>query len=146
MDQGAEPDPYAAWHTSQIAPGGRNVAGYTDPVSDRLLEAARVTLDVAERRDLYAQLGARFAQTAPSVVLLYPRRAYLVPAGLAGLDGGLLFGPSPASATSTSGASPADTSARPSAHPARPLPRPPHPSSLRQRPGRSQNGGVGVKP
>ena len=92
-DQGAEPDPYAAWHTSQIAPGGRNVAGYTDPVSDRLLEAARVTLDVAERRDLYAQLGARFAQTAPSVVLLYPRRAYLVRAGLAGLDGGLLFGP-----------------------------------------------------
>ena len=92
-DQGADPDPYAAWHTSQIAPGGRNVAAYTDPASDRLLEAARVTLDIAERRDLYAQLSARFAETAPSVILLYPRRAYLLPAGLEGLDGGLLFGP-----------------------------------------------------
>ena len=92
-DQGPDPDPYAAWHTSQIAPGGRNVAGYTDPASDRLFEAARVTLDVAERRDLYAQLSARFAETAPSAILLYPRRAYLLPAGLDGLDGGLLFGP-----------------------------------------------------
>ena len=92
-EQGADPDPYAAWHTSQIAPGGRNLAAYTDPASDRLIEAARVTVDVAERRDLYAQLGARFAETAPSVVLLYPRRTYLVPAGLDGFGGGLLFGP-----------------------------------------------------
>jgi peptide/nickel transport system substrate-binding protein len=91
--QGADPDPYPAWHTSQIVPGGRNVAGYTDPASDRLLEAARATLDVAERRELYALFTERFAETAPAVVVLYPRRSYLLPADLEVPDPGLLFGP-----------------------------------------------------
>ena len=89
-----DPDPYGGWHTSQILPPGRNVAGYNDPLADALLEVARTTLDVAERRDLYQRFTARFVETAPSVVLHYPARTYVHPAGLSGLAAGLLFEPS----------------------------------------------------
>ena len=92
-ETGADPDPYGAWHTSQIPAPGRNVAGYHDPLSDALLEAARTTLDVAERRELYERFTQRFVETVPSVVLLYPARAYVHPAALRGLAGGLLFEP-----------------------------------------------------
>ena len=92
-ETGADPDPYGAWHTSQIPAPGRNVAGYHDPLSDALLEAARTTLDIAERRELYERFTQRFVETVPSVVLHYPARAYVHPAGLRGLTDGLLFDP-----------------------------------------------------
>lgn len=92
-EAGVDPDPYSGWHTSQIPPPGRNVASYQDPESDRMLEAARRTLDVTERRALYAAFTERFVERAASVVLLYPARTYLVPASLRGIDTGLLFRP-----------------------------------------------------
>lgn len=93
-EQGPDPDPYSGWHTSQIAPGGRNVAGYIDARSDALLEAARLTVDIADRRALYAEFLERFAENAPAIVLLYPQRAYVRPATLAGVTEGLIFEPS----------------------------------------------------
>jgi peptide/nickel transport system substrate-binding protein len=89
-----DPDPYGAWHTSQIAPPGRNLAAYHDSEADALLEAARQTLDEAERRALYAAFTKRFVDQAPSAVLLYPVRTYLLPATLEGVEPGLLFRPS----------------------------------------------------
>ena len=86
-----DPDPYGAWHTSQIVPPGANVSGYHDPLADALLEAARQTLDVAERRELYQRFTERFVETAPSLVLHYPARLYAHPARLEELDEGLLF-------------------------------------------------------
>lgn len=88
---GVDPDPYGAWHTSQIATAGRNIAGYHDPAADRLLEAARVTADSQERRELYARFSERFVETAPSVVLYYPRRQYVQPAALSGVSTSVLF-------------------------------------------------------
>jgi peptide/nickel transport system substrate-binding protein len=90
-DHGPDPDPYPAWHTSQIGTGGRNIAGFHDPDSDRLLEAARLTLDTVERRELYARFSERFAALAPAVVLAHPRRVYLQPPTLSTPDPGLLF-------------------------------------------------------
>ena len=92
-EPGVDPDPLSGWHTSQIPPPGRNVASYQDPDSDRMLEQARRTLDAGERRALYAAFSERFVDQAASVVLLYPRRTYLVPASLRGLESGLLFRP-----------------------------------------------------
>ena len=88
-----DPDPYGAWHTSQISLSGRNIAGYHDPETDALLEAARLTLDIAERTDLYARFSQRFQEAAPAVVLQYPARAYVYPTNLAGVTDGLLFEP-----------------------------------------------------
>ena len=88
-----DPDPYGGWHSSQIADGGRNVAAYHDTTSDALLEAARLTLDIGERRALYRRFAARFVEQAPSLVLFYPKRLYVHPRDLDGLSDGLLFQP-----------------------------------------------------
>ena len=89
-----DPDPYGGWHTSQIPPPGRNLAAYHDSESDALLEAARQTLDEAERKELYATFTKRFVDQTPSAILFYPVRTYLLPASLEGLEQGLLFRPS----------------------------------------------------
>ena len=104
-DTGPDPDPYGAWHTSQIAGAGRNIAGYHDPTSDALLEQARSTLDQVERTELYRRFEARFLALAPSVILEYPARSYVHPRGLTGLDTACSSIPLAAFATSISGTS-----------------------------------------
>ena len=81
---GNDPDPYGGWHTSQLGAG--NVAVYSDAESDALLEVARTTLDVGERRELYALFATQFAEQAPSVVIGHPILNYVHPAGLQGID------------------------------------------------------------
>jgi peptide/nickel transport system substrate-binding protein len=92
-DAGLDPDPYGAWHTSQLAPPGRNFAGFTDPEADALLEAGRATLDTNERVTLYARFSQRFADLTPAVVLRFPAREYAQPVALAGVGTGLLVTP-----------------------------------------------------
>jgi peptide/nickel transport system substrate-binding protein len=89
----ADPDPYSGWHTSQVSLDGQNIAGFSDPTADALLEAARVTLDVGLRRELYEAFVDRFQREAASLVLFYPVRTYLRPASLNAPDPGLLFEP-----------------------------------------------------
>ena len=89
-DAPADPDPYPGWHTSQSGGTGGNVAGFNDPEADALMEAARTTLDVGERRRLYALFDARFAEQAPALVIGYPARAYVHPRHLEGAEFGLL--------------------------------------------------------
>ncbi|MCK9493966.1 MAG: peptide ABC transporter substrate-binding protein [Dehalococcoidia bacterium] len=86
-----DPDPYAAWHTSQIGLG--NVAAFSDPEADALMEAARTSLDVAERRELYGLFQARFEELGASVVIAYPTMTYVHPSGLAGFEPMLLVDP-----------------------------------------------------
>ena len=87
----ADPDPYPAWHTSQIGIG--NVASFSDPEADALLEAARTTSDVGERRELYALFQARFEELGASIVISYPTMTYVHPASLAGFEPMLLVSP-----------------------------------------------------
>jgi peptide/nickel transport system substrate-binding protein len=87
----ADPDPFGGWHTSQIASGGRNVAGFHDVEADELMEAARRTVDMQERRELYARWQGRFVELTPSLVLLHPRRLYVQPRDLQGTTAGVLF-------------------------------------------------------
>jgi peptide/nickel transport system substrate-binding protein len=89
----ADPDPYAGWHASQVAAHGRNLAGYQDAAADALLESARATLDISERRDLYARFAERFRAAGASLVLYYPERTYVHPVALEGFEEGLLFAP-----------------------------------------------------
>jgi peptide/nickel transport system substrate-binding protein len=50
-----------------------NVSGYTNPVVDRLLEEARGTPDVAQRKALYAQMWTQEQQDLPITYLWTPR-------------------------------------------------------------------------
>jgi peptide/nickel transport system substrate-binding protein len=90
-DTGPDPDPYGAWHTSQLTGSGRNFAGAHDVPTDTLLEQARSTLDQRERAELYRQFEARFLVQTPAIILHYPTRTYVHPRGLTGLDAGLQF-------------------------------------------------------
>jgi peptide/nickel transport system substrate-binding protein len=92
-DAGIDPDPYPGWHTTQVGGAGANVAGFQDREADALLEAARTNLDTRERRELYGLFTARFTGQVASVVLYYPQRPYVVPAGLRGFTPGVLFTP-----------------------------------------------------
>lgn len=92
-DAGDDPDPYGGWHSSQMSPEGANITGYGDPRADSLLALARLTLDVPERRALYARFSDRFAETAPGVVVRYPTSTYLRPQALEAPPRGLLLTP-----------------------------------------------------
>ncbi len=75
--QGADPDVYDYWHSSQASvKGGLNFAGWTNPEADRALEAARQTSDRAARARYYAEFQKVFYQDVPAVILYTPLYAY----------------------------------------------------------------------
>jgi len=53
--------------------GSQNVSGYNDPSMDAILEKARESQDVAERRDLYGQAVAKIQASDP-LIYLYRQR------------------------------------------------------------------------
>lgn len=60
-----DPDPYALFHSSQIAPDGLNLPGYANAEADQLMEEARRELDHARRVDLYHDLHEILARDQP---------------------------------------------------------------------------------
>ena len=93
LDPGADPDPYPAWHSSQTINNGRNIAGYTSNDADKLVEEARRSFDIANRKSLYSQFQALFLLDAPSIPLYVPLDTYFVRGKVSGVDPGVLFSP-----------------------------------------------------
>ena len=83
-DQGADPDPYFGWHSSQTGTAGLNFANFANIVVDQLIARARTATDVEVRRDQYRQFQEKWEQLAPGIILAYPRYTYIYPAGLDG--------------------------------------------------------------
>jgi len=92
-DAGADPDPYPAWHSSQALEGGRNLAGYTSDEADEIMEEARRTTDMADRKALYEDFQRLFIEDMPSVPLFSPLYTYFVTDQVRGIDAGVLFTP-----------------------------------------------------
>ncbi|MEO6397502.1 MAG: peptide ABC transporter substrate-binding protein, partial [Tepidiformaceae bacterium] len=90
-DQGADPDPYFGWHSSQLGTAGLNLANFEDTVSDELIAKGRTTNDVEVRKDAYQQFQDVWAERAPSLVLAYPRFLYAHADSLKGITQGVLF-------------------------------------------------------
>jgi peptide/nickel transport system substrate-binding protein len=93
IDPGPDPDPYSFWHSSQIAPPGRNLAGYSEPRIDNTLERARQTTDSVRRRDLYTLFGDYLVAATPSIPLFAPVYAYVQADRVQGFSDTLLFTP-----------------------------------------------------
>ena len=91
MDPGYDPDPYPYWHSSQATAEGLNVAAYANGDVDKLLERARTTVSLDERKQLYAQFQQRFAEEQPSIVLYHPMYAYVQSKRVRGLDSSPLY-------------------------------------------------------
>lgn len=83
-DQGADPDPYFGWHSSQTGTAGLNLANFANVVVDELIAKARTSTDTEVRRDQYRQFQEKWAELAPGIVLGYPRYTYIRPSSLDG--------------------------------------------------------------
>ena len=93
-DTGYDPDCYSAWHSSQINEDGFNLACFSDAKADKLLEQGRQVTDETERRTLYSEFQALFAEEVPSLLLYYPTYTYVVDNAVKGVRLGILFEPS----------------------------------------------------
>lgn len=92
-DQGPDPDPYPGWHSSQTGSGGLNLADFADLVVDTLVARARVEPDHDVRAELYRQFQEKWADLAPSVVLLYPQYLYVQHKRVEGVGPAVLVAP-----------------------------------------------------
>jgi peptide/nickel transport system substrate-binding protein len=92
-DQGYDPDPYPAWHSSQVHEKGLNLAGYSDENVDRVLSEARQTSDLEQRKALYREFQQIFAEEVASILLFYPIYNYFVDKDVKGVVLGVLFEP-----------------------------------------------------
>ncbi|HET8943140.1 MAG TPA: ABC transporter substrate-binding protein, partial [Dehalococcoidia bacterium] len=90
-DTGPDPDPYPAWHSSQAADNGRNIAAYRNDDADRLMEQARRSSDLDERQALYYTFQQVFHDDVPSIILYYPVFTYVVTGKVNGIEMGTLF-------------------------------------------------------
>lgn len=73
---GHDPDPFAFWHSSQRNDPGLNIALYTNPSVDTLLEKARTTIDPDERRHTYEEFQKLVAADNPALFLYSPFYLY----------------------------------------------------------------------
>ncbi len=90
-DVGADPDPYPAWHSSQISDNGRNLAAYFNSEADAALEEARRTTDLDRRQALYYTFQTIFHEDVPSIILYYPVYTYFVDDAVKDIKIGTLF-------------------------------------------------------
>jgi peptide/nickel transport system substrate-binding protein len=84
MVTGKNPDYYAFWHSSQRNDPGLNVAMYTNPKTDKILESLRKTSDPAERDKGYADFAKEITNDTPAVFLYSPEFLYVIPKDLGG--------------------------------------------------------------
>lgn len=75
---GADPDPFAFWHSSHRKDPGLNLALYQNKEVDKLLEEARQTLDQEKRAEKYAQFQKLLADDIPAIFLFSPTYLYPV--------------------------------------------------------------------
>lgn len=87
-----DPDPYPLWHSTQ-AVAGQNYAGWDFPAADELIQQARSTTDLEERRQLYQRFQNIFANEVPVLLLYYPVYTYGVRNTVKGVQLGLLNEP-----------------------------------------------------
>jgi peptide/nickel transport system substrate-binding protein len=90
-DPGPDPDPYPAWHSSQVGPDGSNLSGYQSEEADRIIVEARQTRDLDKREALYYTFQQKFLDDMPSVLLYYPVFTYFVSDSVQNLELGTLF-------------------------------------------------------
>jgi peptide/nickel transport system substrate-binding protein len=64
-DLDADPDPFGAFHSSQIPPRGQNFTGYHNPEVDKLIEQGRTELDASKRQQIFYRLHEMLADDQP---------------------------------------------------------------------------------
>ncbi|MCK5211637.1 hypothetical protein KAJ89_02960 [Candidatus Parcubacteria bacterium] len=83
---GADPDPYAFWHSSQTGENGFNIANFADKVVDELLEDARLSLDQSLRQEKYFEFQNIIAEEVPAIFMYSPIYTYVQAKDLKGFN------------------------------------------------------------
>jgi len=91
---GPDLDPYSYWHSSAISYPGLNLAQYSNPKVDMLLEAARQTSDKVVRQKKYEEFQSLLLEDFPAIFLWQPKYAYLIDARIKGVEVSALYTPS----------------------------------------------------
>ena len=74
---GADPDPYAFWHSSQTGENGFNIANFVSKDVDQLLEDARLATDEAVRKEKYKEFQKIITEEVPVIFMHSPIYTYL---------------------------------------------------------------------
>ncbi len=74
---GADPDPYAFWHSSQAQKNGFNIAGYQNKEVDQLLEEARLTNNRELRKEKYKRFQEIISEEEPAIFMYSPAYTYI---------------------------------------------------------------------
>ncbi len=74
---GADPDPYAFWHSSQTGENGFNIANFVNKEADQLLEDARLSSDQAVRQEKYFTFQNIIAEEVPAIFMYSPIYTYV---------------------------------------------------------------------
>jgi peptide/nickel transport system substrate-binding protein len=83
---GIDPDPYAFWHSSQTRDPGLNLALYSNPDVDKVLEAIRKESDEKNRLDDFKKFQQLVADDLPALFLYSPNYLYLVNKQVQGIN------------------------------------------------------------
>jgi peptide/nickel transport system substrate-binding protein len=73
-----DPDPYPFWHSTQTTDEGQNFSRLTSRKIDEMLEEARLTSNMARRKELYAAFQQILVDEVPGVFLYRPMFAMAV--------------------------------------------------------------------
>ena len=91
---GLVPDPFPFWHSSQKGEFGLNLANYENKKCDKLLEAARQSLDENESRGKLEEFQDLLIEDSPVVFLYNPDYLYFVSKEIKGLSEKTIVDPS----------------------------------------------------
>ncbi|MDO8593119.1 MAG: peptide ABC transporter substrate-binding protein [bacterium] len=91
---GADPDPYAFWHSSQIGPAGLNIANYVSKEVDKLLEDGRLTNDNKARQEKYKRFQEILSEDEPAIYLYSPNYTYVQSKNIKGFNVKRIISPS----------------------------------------------------
>jgi peptide/nickel transport system substrate-binding protein len=91
---GADPDPFVFWHSSQTKNPGLNLTGFSNATSDKLINDARSTTDIAARAENYRQFQNLIIHESPAIFLDQSVYVYTVDKNMKGVGLQTLFDPS----------------------------------------------------
>ncbi|MEK7097263.1 MAG: hypothetical protein AAB906_00235, partial [Patescibacteria group bacterium] len=91
---GLDPDSYAFWHSSQAESNGVNISDYANKEVDQLLEDARLTSDIRQRKEKYGRFQEIIAEEVPAIFMYSPVYVYIQSKKIKGFDVKIIQSPS----------------------------------------------------
>lgn len=91
--QGADPDVYAYWHSTQVNDPGLNLSKYKSTTADQALEAGRTRIDPKLRAAKYEAFQAAWRDDAPAISIFRPVYFYSMRMANLGITNRFLSGP-----------------------------------------------------